>query len=160
MFALGSGYFFIWTLFGVAAYLIGAMITQGAMHSDKFSRVLPLVSGVALCTAGIYQLTPWKSACLRHCRDPLTLISRHLRQGRFGALRVGIYHGAFCAACCWALMLIQLVLGVMNLIVMATVAAVIAVEKLFPRGESVARVVGLAAIVVGVIMATLSVRAL
>lgn len=158
--ALGSGYFFIWTLFGVVAYLIGAIITQGAMHSDTFSRVLPLAGGLALCAAGIYQLTPWKSACLRHCRDPLTLISRHLRQGRFGALRVGIYHGAFCAACCWALMLIQLVLGVMNLTVMATVAVVIALEKLFPRGESVARAVGLAAIVAGVIMATLSVRAL
>lgn len=160
MFALGSGYFFVWTLFGVAAYLIGAIITQGAMHSDTFSRALPLVGGLALCAAGIYQLTPWKSACLRHCRDPLTLISRHLRQGRFGALRVGIYHGAFCAACCWALMLIQLILGVMNLTVMATVAVVIALEKLLPRGESLARAAGVAALVAGVIMAALSVRAL
>ncbi|HEV2490882.1 MAG TPA: DUF2182 domain-containing protein [Candidatus Acidoferrales bacterium] len=160
IFALGSGYFFIWTLFGVAAYLIGTIVTQRAMHSDTFSRALPLAGGLALCAAGIYQLTPWKSACLRHCRDPLTLISRHQRQGHFGALRVGIHHGAVCAACCWALMLIQLVLGVMNLTVMVTVAVVIALEKLFPRGESVAKAVGLAAIVVGVIMATLSVRAL
>src|SRR5215470_4761005 len=110
-FALGGGYFFVWTLFGVAAYLIGVIITQGAMHSAAFSRALPFAGGLALCAAGIYQLTPWKSACLRHCRDPLTLISHHLRQGHFGALRVGIYHGAFCVACCWALMLVQLVLG-------------------------------------------------
>jgi predicted metal-binding membrane protein len=159
-FALGAGYFFVWTLFGVAAYLIGVIITQAAMHSAAFSRALPFASGLALCAAGIYQLTPWKSACLRHCRDPLTLISHHLRQGHLGALRVGIHHGAFCAACCWALMLIQFVLGVMNLTVMVTVAFVIAVEKLLPKGEWLARAVGVAAILAGVIIAAHSVRAL
>jgi len=157
---LAGGYFFVWTLFGVAAYLIGVIITQGAMHSAAFSRALPFAGGLALCAAGIYQLTPWKSACLRHCRDPLTLISHHLRQDWFGALRVGIYHGAFCVACCWALMLIQLVLGVMNLTVMAIVAVVIAVEKLLPRGEWLARAVGLAVILAGVTIAALSVRGL
>jgi predicted metal-binding membrane protein len=159
-FALGSGYFFVWALFGVAAYLIGVIITQGAMHSAAFSRTLPLTAGLVLCAAGIYQLTPWKSACLRHCRDPLTLISQHLRQGPSGALRVGIHHGALCAGCCWALMLIQLVLGVMNLTVMVTVAVVIAVEKLLPRGEWLAKAAGLAAILAGVIIAALSVREL
>ena len=159
-FALGGGYFLVWTLFGVAAYLIGLMLTQGAMHSAAFSRALPFAGGLALCVAGIYQLSPWKSACLRHCRDPLTLISHHLRRGHVGALRVGIYHGAFCAACCWALMLVQLVLGVMNLIVMVTIAVVIAVEKLLPQGEWLARAVGLATILAGIIMATLSVQAL
>ena len=78
----------------------------------------------------------------------------------FGALRFGIHHGAFCAACCWGLMMIQLVLGVMNLTVMVGVAVVIALEKLLPRGEWLARTVGLAAIAAGVIIATLSVRAL
>ncbi|HKU24809.1 MAG TPA: DUF2182 domain-containing protein, partial [Candidatus Sulfotelmatobacter sp.] len=135
-------------------------LTQGAMHSAAFSRALPFAGGLALCVAGIYQLSPWKSACLRHCRDPLTLISHHLRRGHLGALRVGIYHGAFCAACCWALMLVQLVLGVMNLIVMVTIAVVIAVEKLLPQGEWLARAVGLATILAGIIMATLSLHAL
>ncbi|MBZ5549772.1 MAG: DUF2182 domain-containing protein [Acidobacteriia bacterium] len=160
MFAAGSGYFFVWTLFGVVAYSIGVVITRGAMHWDSFSRVLPLAGGLALCTAGIYQLTPWKSACLKHCRDPLTLITGHLHSGRFGALRLGIRHGAFCAACCWGLMLIQLVLGVMNLTVMVAVAVVIAIEKLFPRGEWLARAVGLSAIAAGVVITALSVRAL
>jgi predicted metal-binding membrane protein len=159
-FVLGGGYFLVWALFGVIAYLIGILVTRGAMNSDAFSRALPFTGGLALCIAGIYQLTPWKSACLKHCRDPLTLVAAHLNQGRFGALRIGIHHGAFCAACCWALMLIQLVLGVMNLMVMVAVAVVIALEKLLPGGPWLARVIGVAAIVAGVVMATLSVRAL
>lgn len=160
MFVLGGGYFFVWSLFGVVAYLIGVVITRGAMHSGTFSHALPLAGGLALCTAGIYQLTPWKSACLKHCRDPLTLVAHNLHRGRFGALRVGIHHGAFCAACCWALMLIQLVLGVMNLVAMVAVAVVIGLEKLLPKGERLARAAGLAAIVAGVIISALSVRAL
>ena len=160
MFSVASGYFFVWTLFGITAYAIGMVITRGAMHSTSFSRALPLAGGVALCAAGIYQLTPWKTACLRHCRDPLTLVAGHLQQGRFGALRLGLHHGAFCAACCWGLMLIQLVFGVMNLGVMVAVAVVIALEKLFPRGEWFARAVGLAAIAAGVFIAARSFHAL
>jgi predicted metal-binding membrane protein len=160
MFLAGSGYFFVWTLFGVVAYLIGVIVTRGAMHSDVFSRALPFVGGVALCIAGIYQLTPWKSACLKHCRDPMAVVAHHLDGGRLGALRFGVHHGAFCAACCWALMVIQLVLGVMNLTVMVVVAVGIALEKLLPKGEWLARTIGVAAIVAGVIIAALSVRSM
>ena len=150
VFALGSGYFFVWTLFGVTAYLIGVFISRGAMRWDSFSRALPLAGGVSLGIAGIYQLTPWKSACLQHCRDPLGHVAHHLHDGLRGALRLGIHHGGFCAACCWALMLIQLVLGVMNLGVMIVVAVVIALEKLLARGGWVAKATGVAAIIGGV----------
>jgi predicted metal-binding membrane protein len=160
MIAVAGGYFFVWTLFGVVVYLIGLIISRAAMHSDVFSRALPLAGGLALCIAGIYQLTPWKSACLKHCRDPVTLIAHHLHGGRFGALRLGIDHGAFCAACCWALMLIQLVLGVMSVTVMVAVAVVIALEKLMPRGEWLARATGVIAIAAGLVMAMLSARLL
>jgi predicted metal-binding membrane protein len=158
VFALGSGYFFVWTLFGVAAYLIGTFISRGAMRWDTFSRALPLAGGLALCIAGVYQLTPWKSACLNHCRDPLGHVAQHLHDGLRGALCLGIHHGAFCAACCWALMLIQLVLGVMNLGVMIVVAVVIALEKMLARGEWIAKATGVAAICGGVAMAILSLR--
>jgi predicted metal-binding membrane protein len=156
MFVLGGGYFFVWTVFGVIAYLIGLIITCGAMYSEVFSRTVPFASGLALCIAGMYQLTPWKSACLKHCRDPLTLVAHHLRGGRFGALCLGVHHGAFCAACCWALMLIQLVLGVMNLPVMVAVAIVIALEKLLTRGEWLAKATGLAAIALGIVLSARS----
>ena len=156
MFVLGAGYFLVWTAFGVIVYVIGMLITRGAMHSAAFSRALPCAGGLALCAAGIYQLSPWKSACLKHCRDPLTLILHHPQQGRLGALRVGIHHGTLCVACCWGLMLIQLVLGVMNLIVMVAVAVVIALEKLVPRGMWLARAAGLAAIAAGMVFIVLS----
>jgi predicted metal-binding membrane protein len=148
--AVAAGYFFIWTMVGVVAYTIGSLIARGAMRWEVLSRALPLTGGIALCIAGIYQLTPWKSACLTHCRDPLTLVANHLQGGGFGALRLGIHHGAFCAACCWALMLIQLMLGVMNLGVMTAVALVIALEKLLPRGEWVAKATGVCAILGGI----------
>jgi len=160
MFALGGAYFLVWTLFGLAVYLIGVSVAGAAMRSDAVSRLLPLAGGLALCTAGIYQLTPWKSACLKHCRDPLALVAHHLDGGRFGALRLGIHHGAFCVACCWALMLIQLVLGVMSLGVMVAVAVVITLEKLVPRGEWVAKAAGVASIAAGVAIAVLTVRSL
>ena len=160
MFVLGSGYFFVWTLFGLVAYLVALFMARSAMHSDVFSRALPLAGGFGLCVAGIYQLTPWKSACLKHCRDPLTLVANHLHEGRFGALRLGIHHGTFCAACCWGLMLIQLILGVMNLTVMLAVAVVIALEKLLSKGEWVAKVAGVAAITAGLVIAAEGIRAL
>lgn len=150
---VGSGYFLVWLLFGMVAFAAGAMIARAAMQSGTFSRAIPLASGVALVVAGIYQLTPWKSACLRHCRDPLLLLAGHVQGGWRGALRLGLHHGAFCAACCWALMLIQLVLGVMSLVVMAVVAVVIALEKLLPRGLLVARLTGAAAIATGLFVA-------
>jgi predicted metal-binding membrane protein len=159
IFALGAGYFGVWVLFGVTAYTIGIIVSRAAMRSPDFSRAVPLVAAVALGFAGIYQLTPWKSACLQHCRDPLAMVSSHLGGGRFGALRLGFHHGAFCAACCWALMLIQVVLGVMNLTVMLAVAIVIALEKLLVHGEWVAKATGFAAIAGGLVMAANAARA-
>lgn len=150
---VGGGYFLVWLLFGMAAFATGTMIARAAMQSGTFSRAVPLASGVALVVAGIYQLTPWKSACLRHCRDPLLLVAGHVQGGWRGPLRLGIHHGAFCAACCWALMLVQLALGVMNLSVMALVAVVIALEKLLARGLLVARLTGAAAIFAGLFLA-------
>ena len=149
---VAAGYFGVWLGFGLVAYALGLGMAHGAMRSGEISRAIPLVSGVALIGAGVYQLTPWKSACLQHCRDPLMYLSSHMQGGWKGALRLGVHHGAFCAACCWALMLIQLVLGVMNLGVMAAVAVVITVEKLLPRGLLVARVVGVLAMAAGAVM--------
>ena len=151
--AVAAGYFFIWTLFGLVTYAIGSLIARGAMHWEALSRALPLAGGIALCVAGMYQITAWKRACLTHCRDPLTLVSQHLHGNEFGGLRLGIHHGTFCVACCWGLMLMQLVLGVMNLGVMIAVALVIALEKVLPRGEWVARSSGAAAILGGVFIA-------
>jgi predicted metal-binding membrane protein len=156
---LGTGYFFVWLLFGVIAYAAGVVVAHAAMASVAVCRAIPLAAAGALVFAGIFQLSPWKSACLRHCRDPLSVVAHHLGGGWRGVLGLGIHHGAFCAACCWGLMVIQLVLGVMNLAVMVSVGLVIALEKLIHRGEFVARITGSAAILCGLALAIRSAMA-
>jgi predicted metal-binding membrane protein len=154
---LGAGYFGVWLVFGLIAYALGVGIAHAAMASEIASRAIPVACGASLIVAGVYQLTPLKAACLKHCRDPLRLIAGHLGNGWRGALTLGVHHGAFCAACCWSLMLMQLVLGVMNLAAMVIIAAVIAAEKLLPRGVQIARGTGILSIAAG---AALTVQAL
>ena len=146
---MAGAYFFVWTLFGLAAYAAGMAIASAAMRWSSVSRAVPAGAGLALIVAGAYQLTPWKAACLKHCRDPLEIIAHHLQHGWRGALRLGTHHGLFCAACCWALMVMQLVMGVMNLWAMVAIAVVIGLEKMTPRGELLARLVGVASIAAG-----------
>jgi predicted metal-binding membrane protein len=154
-FVVGVGYFFIWVQFGVLAYLLGEAVTRASMASVAVCRVIPFADSAALVLAGIFQVSPWKSACLRHCLDPLSVVAHPLHGGWRGALGLGIHHGA--AECCWALMLIQLVLGVMNLTVMVTVGVVIALEKLISPGELVARITGVVSILGGITLAASSV---
>jgi predicted metal-binding membrane protein len=146
---MGGAYFVVWTLFGVVAFGMGVTVAGAAMRSTSVSQAVPLAAGAAFVVAGIYQLTPWKSACLTHCRDPLELVARHLHGGWRGAISLGAHHGLFCTGCCWALMLMQLIVGVMSIPMMIAVATVIALEKLLPRGQAIARLVGTVAIVAG-----------
>lgn len=148
---MATGYFGMWTAFGILVYIAGRGIGLLAMHSDVFSRAMPIASGMALIAAGLYQLSPWKANCLRNCRD---FAGSGKLASPLDALRFGIHHAAFCAACCWALMLIQLVLGVMNIMVMISVALVIALEKLLKPGIMVARIAGALAMAAGGIIMT------
>jgi predicted metal-binding membrane protein len=154
MWLMASAYFAVWTVFGVVAYLAGITLANAAMWSPSISRLVPVAAGGALIVAGAYQLTPWKAACLKHCRDPLELVAHHLHRGWRGAVGLGVHHGLFCTGCCWALMLMQLVMGVMNLGAMVVVAAVIALEKLVARGELIARLVGAASLLAGILTLT------
>ena len=139
---LAGGYFLAWSGFGAAAYGGGVLVTQLAMRSVALSRAVPALASLALIVAGLFQLTSWKQSCLRHCRDPLLLVAEHAGDGWRGAFRLGLHHGAFCIACCWALMLVQLAVGIMNLALMAVIALAIAMEKMLLRGPLLARVAG------------------
>lgn len=139
---MGCAYFLVWLGFGAAAYVAGVGAARATMRWDAASRAVPVLSGAALIACGLFQFTRWKISCLRHCRDSLHFIACHLSPGARGGWRLGLHHGLFCAACCSGLMLIQLVLGVMNLTVMVVLAAVIALEKLIPRSEWIVRTVG------------------
>ena len=103
-----------------------------------------------LIAAGIYQLTPFKGTCLTHCRSPLGFLMSHWRDGASGALRMGLAHGSYCLGCCWALMCVLFVVGVMNLMWVAAIAIFVLMEKIGPAGTLVARAAGVAMIVMGI----------
>jgi predicted metal-binding membrane protein len=148
-----AGYFAVWVAFGAVAYAIGMGLAAAAMRSIRISVLVPAATGVALAAAGVYQLTQWKQICLRHCRSPLEFFARHDVRRAADSWRFGVHHGAYCAACCWGLMVIQLVLGVMSVPMMALVALVILLEKQWRHGEVLARVVGAASLAGGIVLA-------
>jgi predicted metal-binding membrane protein len=101
-----------------------------------------LLGAGLLIAAGIYQLTPLKHACLRHCRSPLAFITQHWRPGDLGALRMGIEHGAFCTGCCWFLLALLFYGGIMNLYWMVSLAAYVLLEKTIPAGHWLGGIAG------------------
>ena len=152
-----AGYFTVWAAFGAIAFAAGFEISRATMRSAQLSHWIPAVAGASLVLAGIWQLTPLKQSCLKHCREPLLFLGHAYKPGLWSGFRVGLHHGAFCAVCCWALMLMQMVLGVMNLAVMAGVAVIIATEKLWKRGPILARLVGAVSIVAGMVLVARSI---
>jgi predicted metal-binding membrane protein len=148
------GYFLVWMTIGGVVYVAGVGFAFATMQWPTFSRAVPLLSGAALILAGCFQFTGWKMAGLRHCRGPLTCAREHIRSQQSSAWHYGLSQGAACAVCCSSSMLALLALGAMNLTVMILVAAVIAMEKLAPKPELIARSAGLAALATGAMMIT------
>ena len=148
-----AGYFSVWVAFGAIAYAIGMTLASAAMRSIRISVLVPAATGAALAAAGAYQLTQWKQLCLRHCRSPLDFFARQEIRQASDSWRFGVHHGAYCAACCWGLMVIQLVLGIMSVPLMALVSLVILLEKQWRHGEVLARVVGAASLAAGIFLA-------
>ena len=149
MSAFLTGYLLTWAAAGVVAF--AALAGTGRLLTAS-----PLAAkwlGVAIfVTAGIYQLTPWKDWCLRRCRSPIGALMYYLSfKGRSRDVRVGVHHGATCAGCCWGLMIVLIAVGVMNVAVMATLAAVILVEKLWRYGKPFGRAVGVVLVAAGVL---------
>lgn len=146
------GYFAAWMVFGVTAFSAGraflATTIAGTLPRDTFGST----AGAGLMLAGLYQLTPWKMDCLDHCRDPLHFASLHAGPGWLDAARIGLVHGRYCVGCCAGLMFMQVLLGIMNLPVMAATTAAIAAEKLLPRPAPVAHGIGLAALTTGAVL--------
>ena len=139
-----AGYFALWTAFSAIAAALQQFLHHGAMLSVRIAAATPLFAGTIVFAAGVYQLTPFKDACLRHCRSPLSFLLSDWREGAWGAFRMGMGHGLFCLGCCWLLMLLPLAGGVMNLGWMAAITAFVLVEKGAPGGPWFGRVAGVA----------------
>jgi predicted metal-binding membrane protein len=148
-----SGYLLTWTAAGVVGYGIFQLGQGLSLDFLSWDRAGPYVAGGVIVAAAIYQLTPLKDVCLRHCRNPMTFVLTAWRPGRLGALRMGLEHGGWCFGCCWGLMAALFALGVMSIGWMVFIAALIAIEKLLPWRLVANRGVAVVLIVLGITVA-------
>ena len=136
------GYLFVWTGFSGLAAWAQWSLHNAALLSSMMASTSGLLSGLLLLAAGAYQFTPLKRACLDHCRSPLGFVTSEWRGGRWGAFIMGLKHGGYCVGCCWILMSLLLVAGVMNLLWVAVLAVFVLLEKVIPVGQRLGRLAG------------------
>ena len=146
------GYALVWSGFAAAATLAQWGLHSASLLSPMMETTNNVLGGIILVAAGAFQWSPIKYACLSNCRSPLGFIMSEWREGAGGALSMGLHHGLFCLGCCWVLMSLLFVLGVMNLLWIAALAAIVLVEKLSPGGHWVSRLTGLLLIAWGAAM--------
>jgi predicted metal-binding membrane protein len=136
----------VWGAFSLIATALQWGLDRAGLLSETMASGNVVLAAMLLFAAGVYQLTPWKHACLQHCRSPMEFLTRYWRQGPLGPMRAGAWHGAFCLGCCWMLMGLLFVGGLMNLIWIAGLALLVLIEKLFPLGPRVSQLAGVALI--------------
>jgi predicted metal-binding membrane protein len=147
------GYLLAWTAYGILAYGLFRAVDAVDGGVLSWDRAGPYVAGGAIVAAGLYQLTPIKDVCLRHCRSPLHFMLHGWHDGSPGAVRMGFVHGLYCVGCCWGLMIVLFSLGVMSLVWMAVIAGIIFAEKVLPYGMRLTRLLGVAFIALGLWLA-------
>jgi len=148
-----AGYLVIWIGFSVLATVAQWQLDQFALLSPMMVSNSPWLGAVILFFAGVYQLLPIKNQCLKHCRGPIQFIAEHWKSGSMGAFRMGLEHGTFCLGCCWLLMLLLFVGGVMNLLWIIAITIFVLLEKVIPFGEAGGRIVGVLMIAAGGMLA-------
>ncbi len=144
-----SGYLIAWMAFSAAAAVAQWTLHAAALVSPMMTSSSTILGGALLIAGGIYQWTPLKYACLIHCRTPMSFLMTSWRPGRTGALVMGLHHGSFCVGCCWVLMALLFVAGVMNVLWVAAIAAFVFIEKVAPRGDLLGRVAGVLLVAAG-----------
>ena len=144
------GYLVVWTGFSALAALAQWILHAKALLSPMMVSTSPILGGGLLIVAGIFQWTPLKNACLTHCQSPLGFLLTDWREGRWGAFAMGLKHGVYCTGCCWLLMALLFVAGVMNVWWIAIIAVFVLVEKIAPKGLLVGKLAGILLAVWGI----------
>jgi predicted metal-binding membrane protein len=137
-----SGYLLVWSGFSLLATLLQWGFDQAGLLSETMAAGNRIMAGAVLVAVGAYEWTPLKNTCPAHCRSPIAFLVQHWRQGRLGAVVTGMRHGLFCLGCCWMLMALLFVGGLMNLLWVAAIALLVLIEKTAPWGGWMARVTG------------------
>lgn len=150
LFALG--YVAVWACFSLFALLAQFLLEWAGLLSPMMASANTALSGALLIAAGVYQFTPLKRSCLRLCRSPLEFLTSHWRSGKFGPLQMGARHGLYCVACCWGLMLLLFVGGVMSLMWIVGLAVFVLIEKLVRGGPRLGQLAGVLLVGAGAIV--------
>lgn len=153
--AFALTYLTLWLLTGVPVYLGWIGVGELATRSTAFAAALPYAMAATLFATGVYQLTPLKQSCLRHCQSPVDFLMRRWRTGYVASLRFAALHAAYCIGCCWALMVLLVVAGAMSLPWVLAIALIVFAEKVLPGGQRTARISGIVLIVAGITMCVL-----
>ncbi len=147
-----SGYILIWIFFSFLASILQFTLHNFLIINENMRIANPFLSGLVLVSAGIYQFTPLKRICLKNCQTPFGFIMGNWRKGKIGAFVMGLHHGLYCLGCCWVLMLILFVAGVMNLLWIALIAVFVFAEKIY-SSLWFARAAGAAMVIAGILVA-------
>ncbi|QOZ70037.1 DUF2182 domain-containing protein [Bradyrhizobium arachidis] len=155
-----AGYLLAWTGFSLVATLLQWVIDRAALLDSRMTLASNLVGAIVLIVVGIYQWTPFKDVCLVQCQSPFLFLMRHggFRDTPRGCLLLGLRHGSYCVGCCWLLMALLFIGGVMNVLWIALLALLVLLEKLTPAGRWIARAAGIACVAAGVWLLTSSLR--
>lgn len=145
-------YLLVWALTGIALLLGWSIVMNNTIMTAGNSQLLPAIYGGLLIIAGAYQFTPLKSTCIGYCESPMSFFMRRWKDGTFGAVRMGLWHGLYCLGCCWTYFLLMVALGWMNLLWMGLFAGIIFGEKMWARGIWVARAAGIVLAITGILV--------
>ena len=151
-----AGYILVWAAAGLGAYVLDQAFTKlvSSQASLDPGTWAPLALGITLILAGLYQFTPLKHVCLRQCRSPWGFVAQYWREGRTGAVNMGVRHGLYCLGCCWALFAVLTAVGMMSIAWMLSLTLVVFAEKVFPYGVRISAAVGMALIAIGLLIAS------
>ena len=149
---LMTGYFLVWAAFSLAATTLQWLLQQISLLNPEMKTTSKILGSVILIATGTFQFTSLKHTCLEYCRSPLDFVHRHWKEGKRGALRMGIENGFYCVGCCWMLMVLLFVAGIMNLLWVAFIALFVLIEKISPQRKWISYVAGLVLIVYGVFL--------
>lgn len=146
-----AGYFLVWGGFSLLATLLQWLLQQVSLLNPEMKTTSKVLGSIILVAAGIFQFTDLKKTCLGNCRNPIDFINRNWKEGKQGALKMGIENGTYCLGCCWVLMVLLFFSGIMNLLWIALIAVFVLIEKTFPQPKWISSVAGIALIAYGCI---------
>lgn len=146
-----TGYFLVWAGFSLLATSLQWLLQHISLLTPEMETTNRILSAIILIAAGIFQFTPLKQRCLQYCRTPVDFIHRNWKEGKVGALKMGMENGMYCLGCCWVLMVLLFVSGIMNLLWIALIALFVLIEKVLSRLKLVSFIAGAVLIIYGVV---------